>query len=539
MVLFLSGIFAIANGQGENRSARGKISYFNSMHIYVKFQDRPDIVEGDTLYRMEAGQPIPAMVVDSRSSFSLVCESLGGFQPETGLEVFAPVKSVRDDFSGSVKKNRNARERAGQVAFNDIDSIQADQQVRDKPEKKVRKGPFSGKLSASTYNGFSGEQDKDYMRMRYRLYVSAKDIGNTGVSAETYASFNHRKGEWNRITENLYDGLKIYALNVTYEAKTNTGILLGRKINRQLSNVGAIDGLQINQKLGNFSLGGVIGSRPDHSDYSFNPSLLQYGGYMGYTFMLNDRPVEHTVAFMEQRNGARTDRRFLYFQHSSRLLEDLFLFASAEMNLYKVEAGQGTGTFELTSLYTLLRYRASKRLSLSVSYDMRNNVIYYETYRNYLDQLIDQGTRQGLHVSVHYRISDFISLGARGSYRYRADDPAPGKNISAYAVFTRLPVSGMRVTVNSNLLQTSYLSGVIAGMRLDQELIPGLLSGGLYYRIFNGHYSNQESSTLYHTGEIYLRWEIYKRIALMASYEGMAEDTGLSNRMYLNLTWRF
>lgn len=528
-----------AQDPGPDPDRTGTISYFSSRNVYVKYAGTAKISEGDTLYMNDAGNPFPVLVVKSRSALSLVCERIGDFEPEEGQQVKVPSFTAPQKIEIGLKGNTSTVSAVSET-LEKSDVSQDTKLQSDREKRKDQPGTdYSGKLSVSSYGGISGETDRNSLRMRYRLLARASGIGNTGFSAETHVSFNHRKGAWNEVQQNLFNGLKIYGLNVSYESNKQTKILLGRKVNRHLSNVGAIDGLQVNQQAGNFTIGGIAGSRPDHSDYSFNPSLLQFGGYIGHMVMLNDRPMQNTLAFMEQRNGGNTDRRFLYYQHSNRLIEHLFLFASAELNLYEVVAEEASGTFNLTSLYTLLRYRASQNFSFSVSYDLRNNIIYYETYKNFLDQLIEEETRQGLHASVNYRISKFVSLGIRAAYRYKADDPAPGRNASAYAVFSSLPVDGMRVMLNSNWIGTSYLSGVMGGVRIDQEFIPGKLSAGIHYRIFNGRYSNRETTTVHHIGECSLLWNIYKRYSMAASYEGLVENGDLNNRFFLNLTKRF
>ena len=47
-----------------------------------------------------------------------------------------------------------------------------------------------------------------------------------------------------------------------------------------MANMGAIDGIQSEYKLNKFIIGAFAGTRPDFTDFTFNPSLNQFGAYV-------------------------------------------------------------------------------------------------------------------------------------------------------------------------------------------------------------------------------------------------------------------
>ncbi len=98
-----------------------------------------------------------------------------------------------------------------------------------------------------------------------------------------------------------------------------------------------MDGLQAEKTFNKITLGVVAGTRPDYTDYGFNKNLLQYGGYLAFDTKKDDIFTQSSLAFMEQMNNMKTDRRFLYFQHSSSLLKNLYFFGTFEVDLYKVQ----------------------------------------------------------------------------------------------------------------------------------------------------------------------------------------------------------
>ena len=519
-------------GQDQEGALEGKVSFISSQNVYIKFSSTEDISVGDTIYYSSKSAYYPAYTVSSKSSISCVCKLVGDHVPVTGEQVFFFRK-------GNNKAAEELAELTDSVVAPEVSIDEEVEAEKQESSSSKYKAGTSGKLSARSYSGFSKQYGNNFTRLRYIASFKAEHIANSRFSAESYIAFNHRINEWSEIQENVFNGLKIYNLNMACDITATTRATLGRKINRNITNIGAIDGLQVDQRIGNFTVGAIAGTRPDYMDYSFNKDLLQFGGYLSHTAMLNDGPMENTVAMMEQKNGALTDRRFLYFQHSNRILKDLYVFSSLEMNLFKVIDSIPQGTFNIQSFYILARYYVSEKLSLSASYDLRNNIIYYESYKNFLDQLIEDETRQGLNTTINYKAFKFVTVGLRGSYRYRKDDPLPSMNASLFLYFNRTPVRGMRATLTTNLMRTSYLSGAIYGARLSQDLVPGKLWGSINYRLFDGLYSNSDTRTIQHIGEFQVNWNIYRRLSVSASYEAMLEKQALSNTLYLNLTKRF
>ena len=77
---------------------------------------------------------------------------------------------------------------------------------------------------------------------------------------------------------------------------------------------------------------------------------------------------------MEQMNNMKTDRRFLYFQHTNSLIKNIYFFSTFEVDLYKVKLDLPQNNFDLTSLFLSLRYRMTKNIWFTASFDQRKNV---------------------------------------------------------------------------------------------------------------------------------------------------------------------
>ncbi len=109
-------------------------------------------------------------------------------------------------------------------------------------------------------------------------------------------------------------------------------------------------------------LGVLAGTRPDYNDYGFNKNLLQYGGYLAFDTKKDDIFTQSSLAFMEQMNNMKTDRRFLYFQHSSSLLKNLYFFSTFEVDLYKVQNFHSSKHFRPYKSISILALQGYKKL---------------------------------------------------------------------------------------------------------------------------------------------------------------------------------
>jgi len=513
-------------GQSQTESIEGKISYITSQSVYVKFESTKSISSGDTLYSEQEGKLLPILVVKNISSISCVCTSISDQNLKVSDVIVAKPKT--DDVPTEIA-----------IAAT-LDTISSPPEVADTvPEEKTLKQDINGRISIASYSNFSNSPASNSQRMRYTFSLKANNISDSKLSADAYLSFVHSNKNWNEVKSNIFNGLKVYNLALKYDFNETTFLLLGRKINPKLSSVGAIDGLQFEKKFKSFNIGAFVGSRPDYYDYSINLNLFQYGIYTGHEYKSKKGFMQSTLGFIEQNNHSKTDRRFLYFQHINSLLKNLYFFGSAEMDLYKVVDGQAENTFDLTNLYLSLRYRVIRQLSLALSYSARQNIIYYETYKDFLERLLESETLQGWRFRINYRPVKYLSVGVNAGYRFRKDDPKPSKNLYAYITYSKLPGLNAAITFSATLLETSYISGNIYSLGLTRELVRGKLNGGLKYRYVDYLYTSSETEQIQNIGEANLTWRIYKKLSFSVYYEGTFENQFNFNRIYINLSQRF
>ncbi len=534
----LSFMWMAASAQTTTEERReGTVSYISGNSVYVKFDKTDNIKIGDTLFINKNGVFSPALVVKNLSSISCVCESITNVDFKVDDKILSPVIKVQKI---EEKEDDQVNEGVAAEVVSEDEYQLKEEEKSNKKEVKPEVNDIYGKLSISSYSGFSNSPGGNSQRMRYTFSMNAENIADSKVSAETYISFSHRDNNWSDIQNNLFNGLKIYNLAVKYQPVESMKIILGRKINSNVSNLGAIDGLQAEKTWKSIILGAFVGSRPDYQDYSFNFKLLQYGGYVAHVYKnKSNRQMKTTFAIVEQQNNGATDRRFAYIQHYNSLAKNLYFFGTAEMELYQNINGEKKSTFNFTNLYLMIRYKILRNLSVSGSYSNRTNLIYYETYKDFVDRLLEDEALQGYRLRINYRPIRKLSVGVWAGYRSRKDDPTPTKNANAYISYSQIPGINASATISATMLETAYLKGNIYSLRLSKDIIPGKLYGSFVYRYVNYNYTYTEGNDLQHVGDINLSWRIYKKISFSVAYEGQFENSFTYNRIYANLLTRF
>lgn len=523
-------LFIIGNnvfGQEPIETREGTVSYVTSQSVYVKFASTEQINVGDTLFFKQENQIVAALLVTSLSSISVVCQPIAGVEVKVGSQMVAKTKKVVSE----------AKPVEAAIAI----TIAKPTQTIDSAtlKKVVDKQEIHGRLGVSSYLNFSNSPAGNSTRMRYTFTMNAKNISDSKLSAETYISFTHRSDHWSDIQDNIFNGLKIYSLALNYKINDNHQLWLGRKINPKLSNIGAVDGLQYEAKLKAFTIGLVGGFRPDYTDYSFSSKLPQFGVFASHELKTKNGMMQNSIAFFEQRNSGATDRRFAYFQHSNSMVKNLYLFGSVEVDLYQNVNGVQSSNPRLSNMYFMARYRIIKPLSISLSYSSRTNIIYYESYKDIVDRLLNEDATQGLMAQITYRPLKMMTVGLKGSYRLQKKDLKPTQNAYAYITYSRIPGINASATLSATNMQTAYLTGNIYSLNFSKDLLKGGLYGSIGYRYVDYSFYNGEMRQKQNMAELNLTARITKKLYCSLNYEGTFEKSTNLNHVYINITQRF
>lgn len=513
---------------GQQQMTNGRISFISFQNVYVKFTSTEDIQKGDTLYINSENRLVPALKVQELSSISCVCQSIG----QTALK-------VSDEVVAIIKK-RNVVSRENIPISKDSSTVKpmtpypsANKITRSKDQ------PVQGRISVSSYSNLSTTPNASNTRLRYTLSLNILNPSKPILSAETYVTYSHNTKDLAQTSNNVFNSLKIYNLALKYQANNNLSLWAGRKINTRISSLAAIDGLQAEFNSKKFFAGVAAGSRPDYYDYSFNFKLVQYGAYFGQHYTSDNGIIQSTLGIFQQNNNGRTDRRFVYLQHDNSLAKNLNLFVSSEIDLYKVENGLQKNTISLTSLYLSLAYRVNSQLSLFGSYDERKNVIYYETFKSFLDQLIENITRQGVQFRINYRPGKIVNAGLSAGHQFRTGDIKPTDNISGSCTFNQMPWINSYSTISANLIRTGYLNGKIAGLKIYRDFFSGILNTGVGYQFVDYELVHSLTTTIQHIASLDLACRIDKKLSVSVNLEKTFEKQVSYTRVYANLIKRF
>jgi hypothetical protein len=530
IILTLLLIAAVIKGQTNLVNVVGKVSFTSSVNVYVKFKSTAGISAGDTLFIQSGEQMKPVLRVSNLSSTSCVCTALS--------DENLPVDHLVIAWTKPEPPKPGAKSAALVVAEVITEEPTLDSVVTVSGAKSKRKQDISGSLSLVSYSDLSNTEGGNSQRFRYTLSLDAENIGGSKLSAETYISFRHKAGEWAEVKENIFNALKIYSLAFRYDIAKTASVSVGRRINQRLANIGAMDGVQAEYLPGKFSLGAVAGFRPDFADYGFNSQLFQYGGYAAYDTRNGAKSTESSLAFMQQMNGGNTDRRFIYFQHSNSLIKNIYLLGSVEADLYKLENDQPKSTFDLTGFYFSMRYRLSSNFSISGSYDARKNVMYYETYKTFVDRIVENEMRQGFRLQASCRITKDILFGISSGYRFLKSDPHPSENVNGYLTYTRIPGINMTGTLSGTYLKSAFMTGVIGGANLSRDFADGKFQAGFGYRYVGYKLPESSLDINQNIAEVNLS-VMLRKLLLSVNYEGTFEKSDMYNRIYLQARIRF
>jgi hypothetical protein len=514
------------------RLVTGTVSYISSQNVYVKFESTAGIEVGDTLFKKESSKGgdklIPALVVNHISSTSCAGVSLNG------------TKLVIDDVLYAKVIIPGEEESEDQETKVLIPTIHVTNEVMpNQVTVKEVKPELKGRFAIQSYSNFSNNGNAyDYQRWRYTFQINANKIGYSGFSYSQYISFAYRASDWNRVSSNLSEALRVYDLAVKYNFTESTLIWFGRHLNNKISSISSIDGLQFETAVNKWVFGLAAGSRPDFNNMGLNTKLFEYGGYVNRSDAFAEGDMNNTIGYFEQTNDFKTDRRFVYFQHSNSAIENTRMFLSTEVDIFKKELGERKGDFSLTSLYASLNIRPSDFFSIYLSYDARKNVIYYETFKTFADSIFENETRQGFRTRLTIKPFRNLFIGGNYGYRFRSGDIKPSNNYGGYLTYSNIPGIEASSTITVSQLQTSYVKGDIWGITFNKDIIDGI-SFSTGYRLTNYKFGNGIENLKQHSVSANFYTALLQPVYLNLTYESIFEDVRTSGRLLMNLTFRF
>jgi hypothetical protein len=531
--IYLTGFF-YANGRSDFliEEKEGTITFISTQYVYVKFDDMTGIEKGDTLFVRKGKNLIAELIIEHISSSSSACIRINNYEFKVNDKVIAKAEIL----TTGVDKDEGVKETV--ITPEDKTSINPLVYSPRTGNPKEKSG-ISGRISVQSHSNLSNNASSvDYQRWRYTLAFDADKISGTDLSFTSYINFNYRADNWSNVTSDIWQSLKIYDMALKYDFDNSFNITFGRSRNRKISNIGSIDGLQVEKRFNGFHAGLVVGSRPEFENLSVNPKLFEFGGYIGRTDTISKGLMENNIAFMQQTNNFKTDRRFIYLQHSNNVLPNTSFFISSEIDLYKKISEVESGELTLTSLFLSASYSPVRLFSFSVSYDARKRVVYYETYKNFIDSLFENETRQGLNFRSSLRLVNNLFIGLNAGYRFINKDIKPSRNLGGYISYSGIPYIESSISLSYTKLISNYTEGTTAGIRLSKNLFDNKVDLAVGYR--RSEYEFGQANKLFQKSlSVDLSGRIFRQLSLSLGYEGIFVDKNTSGRILVDLTTRF
>lgn len=530
VLAFLSSL----SGQKEGiKHLQGVVTFKASENIYVRFGDTETIQIGDTLFYNNLGILSPCMTVSKKSSSSCICLKILDCKIQKDDEVTyigkprIPQKIIQD-------KTEEILETEVEEEKIDLQETNSNQRTSQNIQK------IRARASAATYSNFSNGENDDRHRTMLRFSMNADHINNSKLSLETYVNYrkNFVQGELPAGYQTSF--INVYNLAATYDVDSTLSISIGRKINRKISSIGPIDGVQVEKHFKSYYVGGVAGFKPDISGFEFNSDLYEFGGYLGHHTSNKLLYTMTTFGMLEQHNGGPIDRRYVYLQHSSTWNRKFSFFSSVEVDVYDNINGITSSKPRLTNLYLSTRYRANRRLSLTISYDARKRIIFYETLRTEVERLLaDDQQRQGIRGRINFRPIKYINTSISYSKRFQSDNQNKSDNINATISHSKLPLISGRLSFSFNRNESNYLTSNIMSFRYSRPIVRRKLQGDFYYRTVKYDYgSNEFSSSQYYLGTN-LSIRLSKTFRLSILGEVSTRETDQKIRINTKLIKRF
>jgi hypothetical protein len=175
------------------------------------------------------------------------------------------------------------------------------------------------------------------------------------------------------------------------------------------------------------------------------------------------------------------------------------------------------------------------------SYDVRKNLILYESFAEELDRLLrDDPYRTGLRFRANYRLTKTVFAGFAISRRLQTDSKNEFSNQSLFLNFSKIPWIGGRINTSISTNKNSFLLYNSASIRYSREFLENKLSLTPFFRILNYEYIDKEIDQIYQTYMgVDFNYDFSRKLSLRALYDYSIRSNSGFHRFNVNITQRF
>ncbi len=535
---FLVFIFLISliSVYSQNIKKSGTVSFITEQNVYAKFKNTDEILKGDTIFVNRNGINIPAFIAQYISSQSVAGEKISNINFKIGDEVYCLVKVI--------KKTISVLDKPKKIESNilmDSASVSIKSSLHSKNYGGFSTNSnFNGSFSANSFSSFDNSfNSPNLQRWNYSINFNAQKIDGSNFYFTNFMNLSYLSNEWQNVKSNFFNNLRIYDLSLGYKI-TNYNFWFGRHINLKISSLGVVDGFQVEKTNGNLSLGAIVGSRPDFYNMGINTNLFEYGGYLSWVDTLKEGIMQNTISAFQQNNNMKTDRRFIYFQHSNNFFRNLNFFFSSEIDLYSIQNNLPVNTFSLTNLFSYLNYSPLRNLSLDLSYTSIKNVIYYQTFKSISYIFQNNSLRNGYRFNINWSPLKSTNINASRSYSYQKGDLKPSDNFYLSLTQSQIPYINVSLTLSFNRTFNSYSNGIIYNALLTKYIPINSTSISIGFSNIKYNYSFISTSQLNQKiAIIQINTKVVKTLFFNLFYQGIFSGTSTYGSFMSGFSYRF
>lgn len=401
------------------------IRYLSSEHVYIDAGSEDGISVGDTLYVIGEANLRTELVVIHVSSHSASCLlSTPGAEIEVG-DLVEP-KSVKQAVP---EQSDSAIVGTPEV----IEPVMVEgKSVQVSGEERTR---LSGGVSFSYYHWDDREQsDLDFYQPGLRLRLNADRLWGSDLSLRfrSRTRYNRRSKQYSDKVEQTEWRNTVYEFSIGTGNDEGSGFRIGRIIPKGLSGIGYLDGLYFQQRLSGSVTGGIFGgTRPEWQYTSLQTSIQKYGLFIKYAAGKRESfNLRTTLALAAEYHTSVVSREFIHVRNVAAGGKSLRLYQSADIDINRGWRGEKADQrVSFSNLYVSGRYRASRWMSLGLSFDNRQRYWTYDQ-RTLADSLFDDLVRRGARASVDLSLPASIRVSSTFGLRSREGQSKTTKSYS-------------------------------------------------------------------------------------------------------------
>ncbi len=526
-IIFLLAVCTAVLFSQKEQKTFGTVTYISSQNFYVRFENTAVVAVGDTIYLTETGTH--AGIIKYSSSQSAACSYLSA----TGIDINAQVYvlSAKKDVDNQTN-NRNTDVNDPSL-WNDLNTTKTLNVVSE------NNFDFSGRISVRSFTNYTTTTTRAQNQYwRYGLSLRSNQVYIKHLEFQSSATYGYRADNWKN-SGSVWNNLKVYDFFFSYKPTESFTLQAGRIRNQILYSLSTFDGVLFDYSFSKFTLGTFVGSHPDWQNMGVNVKLMQYGAFLSREDSLGKLRMSNNLSFANQTNSGKTDRRFLYFLHRTRLIN--FSFAlSSEFDLYEVAMHSAKSVFKPTSIYASTVYRFDKKLSIDLSYDARKTIYYFESFKSVIDSVLDSRMRQGIRLGAYYQWFRTLSVGLNGGFAKQNDDIHPSFNAGTSVALSELTKLNFTLIADFTYLQSNYLNGFSYGVKVNKNFLINSLAAGLGLRRVDYLFARNTSDGIaQNIVDADLHWMMFKSLYLNFVYEFVSEKRITSNRIFVGFSHSF